>query len=258
MSSNTIQNLKLYAMPKRRRYSKKRRATNKRRRRRYKKRRKTLPLAFPKTWTCRLRYVDFLTLDSPGTLVPDIHVYRANSLTDPDFTGSGHQPKGFDEIMKLYRHYTVIGSKITVTPVRYNTATNSTTASLWGVNLTSDEGEMASRFATGGLESILESRLPGANTYKTVGTIYNLNKASQKQKCHFSAKKFFRKKSGVVGESELRGYQSALPATGNPVEQAFFNVWAQYPADVDPDAATFIVQLEYIAVFTEPQILEQS
>lgn len=41
-------------------------------------------------------------------------LYRANSVFDPDYTGTGDQPSGFDQYAALYRHYAVIGSKCTV------------------------------------------------------------------------------------------------------------------------------------------------
>jgi len=33
--------------------------------------------------------------------------FRLNSLFDPDFTGTGHQPKGFDQLAALYQRYRV-------------------------------------------------------------------------------------------------------------------------------------------------------
>lgn len=41
-------------------------------------------------------------------------VYRANSVFDPDQTGVGSQPIGFDEMMLFFEHFLVIRSKITV------------------------------------------------------------------------------------------------------------------------------------------------
>lgn len=41
-------------------------------------------------------------------------VFRANGMFDPDFSGSGHQPRGYDQLMQMYEHYQVIGAKITV------------------------------------------------------------------------------------------------------------------------------------------------
>lgn len=43
--------------------------------------------------------------------------YNLNSLYDPDYTGSGHQPYGFDQIMATYNKYRVnrVSYKITFT-----------------------------------------------------------------------------------------------------------------------------------------------
>lgn len=42
------------------------------------------------------------------------NTYRLNSLYDPDLTGAGHQPYGYDQISALYRRYLVRGVKITI------------------------------------------------------------------------------------------------------------------------------------------------
>lgn len=41
-------------------------------------------------------------------------IYRGNSLFDPDQSGSGHQPLGFDQIKALYSKYRVYGSAIEI------------------------------------------------------------------------------------------------------------------------------------------------
>lgn len=48
-------------------------------------------------------------------------IFRANSLFDPDFTGIGHQPMGFDQWSALYSRYRVNAAKIEVTWVQSNT-----------------------------------------------------------------------------------------------------------------------------------------
>lgn len=42
------------------------------------------------------------------------YVFRGNSLFDPDFTGTGHQPYGFDQWNNFYERYTVVGCSIRV------------------------------------------------------------------------------------------------------------------------------------------------
>lgn len=43
------------------------------------------------------------------------YAFRGASLFDPDFTGAGHQPRGFDQYAALYGRYTVYASSIHVT-----------------------------------------------------------------------------------------------------------------------------------------------
>lgn len=40
------------------------------------------------------------------------HIFDANGLYDPDRTGFGHQPRGFDEMMALYSKYVVTDAKV--------------------------------------------------------------------------------------------------------------------------------------------------
>lgn len=47
--------------------------------------------------------------------VAGVQVISANGLYDPDLSGVGHQPTGFDQIMAMFNHYTVTGAKITAT-----------------------------------------------------------------------------------------------------------------------------------------------
>lgn len=43
---------------------------------------------------------------------PAFYTFAGNSLFDPDITGVGHQPLGFDQWSTFYNKYTVYGSKI--------------------------------------------------------------------------------------------------------------------------------------------------
>lgn len=47
--------------------------------------------------------------------VPQFYTFAGNSLYDPDITGTGHQPMGFDQWQGFYNKYTVYGSKIRAT-----------------------------------------------------------------------------------------------------------------------------------------------
>lgn len=69
-----------------------------------------LPSQFQKV---TFRYFDSPVLNAAAGATA-VHIYRTNGLFDPDLTGVGHQPRGFDQLMPLYDNYVVIGAKITV------------------------------------------------------------------------------------------------------------------------------------------------
>jgi len=54
----------------------------------------------------RMKYTDVLDWNVT-TLATDIQQFNLNSLFDPDVTGTGHQPYGFDQLAALYAHYRV-------------------------------------------------------------------------------------------------------------------------------------------------------
>ncbi len=58
------------------------------------------------------------TVQRTGTFVYD-YVWRLNSIFDPNLTGVGHQPKGFDQLAALYQRYRVYHAKYDV--IMYNT-----------------------------------------------------------------------------------------------------------------------------------------
>jgi len=60
-----------------------------------------------------LKYADRYTFNEMGVNFGRWE-WRGSALFDPDVTGTGHQPKGFDQMAALYRKYLVLGSQITV------------------------------------------------------------------------------------------------------------------------------------------------
>ena len=71
-----------------------------------------------------LRYADYFTLN-PVASGFAVYVLSANGMFDPNISGVGHQPRGFDQWMTMYKRYTVIGSKITIVCGNTSTATTS-------------------------------------------------------------------------------------------------------------------------------------
>ncbi len=76
---------------------------------------------------CRLRYVEWVagtTSAGPGTFT---YQFSLNSLFDPNTTGTGHQPRGFDQLKTLYNRYRVYGVSYKVTCVLDSIPTNQAT-----------------------------------------------------------------------------------------------------------------------------------
>lgn len=78
---------------------------------------------FPNSIITKHRYAALQSMaSSAGSLVR--HAWCANSVYDPDFTGTGHQPLYYDQYTAIYDQYVVLGSKITITFANRDTAKN--------------------------------------------------------------------------------------------------------------------------------------
>jgi len=61
----------------------------------------------------RLQYFEAINVTgSASSLVSQ--VFTGNGAYDPNITGTGHQPMGFDQMMVFFNHYTVLASRIRV------------------------------------------------------------------------------------------------------------------------------------------------
>lgn len=81
---------------------------------------------FPVVVTKKLRYSTTFQLTCTAGATAT-YVFRANDLFDPDYTGTGHQPMGFDQMILFYNHFVVTSAKIKAT-VRNKTNTSPFTA----------------------------------------------------------------------------------------------------------------------------------
>lgn len=72
---------------------------------------------FPPVKLYHLNYSSDINLQSNVTagLFGSEHVFRLNSLFDPDKTATGHQPYGFDQLAAVYNRYKVVGATLELT-----------------------------------------------------------------------------------------------------------------------------------------------
>lgn len=200
---------------------------------------KSLPLTgFPKCKMVRLRYVETVALD-PGAALISFNAFVANDMFDPNTTGIGHQPRGFDQNMTSYNHFTVLGAKCTAT---YLPTAASDKAGIMGILLTAT-GTGASSFT--GVDDLLESQVIG-KSHVVCGGINRVQRTVTKK---FSAKKFFCIKN-FISKDLYRG-----SAAGSPSEKAYFEVMYSSTDANDPSLAKIRVTIDYIAMLTEPRII---
>lgn len=221
-----------------RRYAKKRsRKTNKNRKASLYRN----PTVVPDSKIVRHRYVDYVTLDtSSGT--SDRNIYRANSMFDPNQTGIGSQPLGFDQWSVFYDHYTVLGSKCTAQFLS-SSGSGVTGTSIVGVILTDNSLSLPTPTA------IMEQN---NSNWKVMTALTAQQKATVSS--YYSPKKFF----GLTDIGDNRALIGAS-TNANPVEDAYFSVYtAAINGVADSALVSVIVTIEFTVMYTERKTLTPS
>jgi len=213
------------------------RKTYRKRRRQSQRTAMTTPSGMPLARTTNLRYCDSITLNSTSGVLGR-RLFRANSVFDPDYSGTGHQPMGFDQWALLYNHYVVKGSKITVT-FRNNDGNNvSEFPSAVGIYLSDSPTTSYTNYT-----SLVEARRGSHRMLQHFQT--------PKISGYFSAKKFYN-------ITNIKDNFSRLGATtgANPTEDAYYNVY--YQALGTTGAISIDVVIDYVVEFSEPKDLAPS
>ena len=202
------------------------------------------PTSFEETWTPvfparttrHLRYSTFVTLtvSSVGTVAG--HVFSANGLYDPDNTGAGHQPMGFDQMMSFYNHYHCRSSRINV--LFRNTS---------GVPVDVALALTAGTTITTNADTVLEFGLLNKETLETKNV-----SGSVKQLTESVSVKHYEGVDDVMDVTELSGTIST-----NPSEQVHYQILCWDPQNVGGSVLAEVI-IEYVATFSEPRILTPS
>lgn len=187
-----------------------------------------------------LPYYSTYSLSPPITGLASSIVFSGNGLYDPDITGIGTQPMGFDQMMIFYEHYTVFSARIIVTFRNYTTSTSPIVY-------------LAARADTPVLtdpktimeigNSVSTQLLPGPGSGSLKELKLTLRVAP------------FLGLDDLMDSSIVRGDISS-----NPFEGVFFHVGA-YNNEPGAAAAGEIkcqVRIEYDAVFSEPRVITPS
>lgn len=198
----------------------------------------------PASKLVRLKYTEFISLNPPSGSGLVRHIFRANSCYDPNQTGTGHQPLGFDQWAIFYDHYTVVGSQCKAQFMSQGSS-GSIDSCVVGIHLADSSAPLPTT------ETLLEQpkskhrMLTNANATQGVTVTKN-----------FSAKKFF----GLQSIKDNRGLVGAS-INANPTEDAYYSVYAAaYDSNLilNPNEIKVVVTVDYLVYFTERKTLTGS
>lgn len=177
-----------------------------------------------------LRYSSPLTLASTLGVLNSV-VYRANSPFDPLAVTGDHSAYGFDQWALLYNHYVVVGAKMTLSAVTFDTQ-----AIMLGCHLADDASTSYNKYIDFNMARKGNQAVIVKNTKPTKIT------------SNFSAKKFFNITDIKDNFDRLGASTSVVPT-----ELAEFHVYAQTFDLVNSSTVDMIVQIDYIVEFSEPK-----
>lgn len=194
----------------------------------------------------KMRYASVDTLSINNSFTAQKR-FSLNGIFDPDITGIGHQPLGFDEMMAKYNKYTVLGAKVFIR------GRAGSTSNTYPMNLIIEQSELSSiQYHSGGHP--LEKPTCRYVTYNSsASNVYNPEKH---MKLKFSAAKAFRAKGrrDLISNDEYNGSSST-----NPDHQQFLYVTYQGQALQQTTANLYVdTVIEYIVAFHDRKQLAQS
>jgi len=186
----------------------------------------------------RLRYSTTFTGSCTSGAITSTQVFRANDLYDPDFTSTGHQPMGFDQMMTFFNHFTVVWAKITC--VFRCTSGTSPTVCL-RVDADSTPLTVIDRIVEiGGCSTQNLEQKYQYGCSKALSMIANIPKIQGVSE------------SSITSDSTLRGN-----AASSPSEVTYFHITCWDTSGFTGSFACDII-LDQIAVFTEPRNIIES
>lgn len=188
---------------------------------------------FPYQRSCTLRYCTNISIDATVSNVAK-HFFRANGLYDPDYTSTGHQPYGFDQIAAVYNHYEVLKSYITI------------------------EAQPASLGIAAG--QMVVGICPSDDQTITL----NIDSIREQKGCNWAVLDSYGKCRVSNNYMRKRTFPAEFQALGakvdaDPTEEHMFCVFASpMSSAVEPGSVLIIVTIDYVARFWENRDLGQS
>jgi len=208
--------------------------------RRY-RRYRSLPVGFPLKYHCKLRYVDtiFLNVGENGTVQ---HAFRASNIFDPDFSGSGLQPRHFDLFSEIYDNYTVIKSKLSAKVVGYSNSSDD--AQALGIRVSPDSTLELPNVSVAALHEMGRS----------ASTTWTMVKSTEPLATRTLSKTWSQSRMKTIGGVNNDDVYMGQTDGSGPSKQDYFVIFATSAGlgigGDDPPSLRLLVTVDYEVIFT--------
>lgn len=193
---------------------------------------------FGNRYIAKLKYSTVVAVDPALNTAQGIQ-FAANGMFDPNLSGTaGWQPRGFQQIMANFGTYTVIGAKINVKVISW-TQVDTTRVTLFRTDdatpLGNENAQLPSKWSEhiGAAKSMWLSNNVTRDKFPSLTSSVNIKK--------------FKHVKDLMGAPRFSGSVSA-----NPTDLTYFWIYAEGLNGADISAVTYAVEIDYIAVFTDP------
>jgi len=198
---------------------------------------RSTPLFPPKVYKW-LRYATTSTTVTATSGIPTAYQFRANSAFDPDFTSTGHQPMGFDQMMVSFNHFTVAQARIRVTARNVGSSTCNVALRQDADSTILTDKDRIMEFGGIVAETLEAKTLYGAN--KEMSLAVDMGKIQGISR------------SALTADTSLRGSSAS-----DPTEITYFQL-VVWDAAGTTSSVIFDVVLDQLCIFTEPRTMSIS
>jgi hypothetical protein len=193
----------------------------------------------PDSVKVKLKYVERVTMNTLTSTGAWSYAFRLNSVFDPNFTGTGHQPNGFDQWAAFYGKYRVVGGSWRVT---YANADVQYPVDLIAVERANDNS----------VDSSVEAYLQEPRSHYALGAARGAPAVSL-------GSSFQNQKLLGLDSKEFADQDYAALVTTNPAIQTWLMLFAQvHHSELSSADQAVMVEIWYDVIFYEREELDPS
>lgn len=204
----------------------------------------------PSSTVCQHRYVEELSLSSENVtgLTGAEYAFRLASLFDPNFTGVGHQPRGFDQMAAFYTEYVVY--KVDV-QVRIMSQTS-------GVNIAGNFVAISVRPFNNNSYSLGPARRYGELLEQPTNTIITMERDDICQNKTWDATFWIADIEGIPRGQIYQDTSYKAPYTANPTKTPYLSLAVGSTNELSGGNVKMAVSFVFHTLWSSPILVGQS